>query len=140
MGSLLNGIARNYADFRAFGAGFPLRHLTKAAHRPIQLDDTPNEGRVHLRCGSTDAAVFRQVFQSREYHLSSHRRYPDIAAHYTQWLDATKVMIIEFHDRMMPGRGTSFALQRAMAARRFKVLISGENLVYYNIDAGQSSV
>jgi FkbM family methyltransferase len=54
----------------------------------------------------------------------------DLFATNLQWLDSVRVVIVEIHDWMMPGRRTSFSLQRAMADRQFEMMISGENLVY----------
>lgn len=46
------------------------------------------------------------------------------------WLDETFVVIVEPHDWMLPAKGTSRAMQVAVAARPFEMLISGENLIY----------
>jgi FkbM family methyltransferase len=46
------------------------------------------------------------------------------------WLDSVTVVIVEPHDWMLPGRFTSTSLQRETAARRFELLLSGENLIY----------
>jgi FkbM family methyltransferase len=54
----------------------------------------------------------------------------DLFAANLQWLDRARVVIVEIHDWMLPGRKTSFSLQRAMADRPFEIMISGENLVY----------
>jgi hypothetical protein len=51
------------------------------------------------------------------------------------WLDLADVVIIEPHDWMLPGQGSSRTLQVAMAARPFEVLLSGENLIYVRIPA-----
>jgi FkbM family methyltransferase len=57
----------------------------------------------------------------------------DLFAANLQWLDKARVVIVEIHDWMMPGRRTSFSLQRAMADRQFEMMISGENLVYISL-------
>jgi FkbM family methyltransferase len=46
------------------------------------------------------------------------------------WIDETAAIIIEPHDWMLPGKGTSVNFRRALAERGFELLISGENLVY----------
>ncbi len=51
------------------------------------------------------------------------------------WLDTVDVVIIEPHDWMLPGQGSSRTMQVAMAARPFEVLLSGENLIYVRIPA-----
>ena len=38
--------------------------------------------------------------------------------------------MIEPHDWLLPGSGTSTDFQKAMAERGFDLLISGENLLY----------
>lgn len=53
------------------------------------------------------------------------------------WIDDTAAIMIETHDWMRAGEGTSFALQKAMGERRFELVIRGENLIYFNsADAG----
>ena len=54
----------------------------------------------------------------------------DLFSKNVDWLQRTSVVIIEPHDWMLPGQFSSLALQRAMAAHRFELLVSGENLVY----------
>lgn len=54
----------------------------------------------------------------------------DLFAEALEWIDKATLLFIEIHDWMLPGRGTSFALQKAMGERRFEMLIRGENLVY----------
>ncbi|MEH3034935.1 MAG: FkbM family methyltransferase [Sphingomonas adhaesiva] len=49
------------------------------------------------------------------------------------WLDDVRVVIIEPHDWMKPGEGTSFSFQRAMAAHSFELFIRGENLIYVRL-------
>jgi len=56
----------------------------------------------------------------------------DLFAANLDWIDAVKVMLVEIHDWMLPGQGSSLALQRAMGERGFEILISGENLIYIN--------
>ncbi len=49
------------------------------------------------------------------------------------WLDQVRVVIIEPHDWMLPGAGTSRNFQRAMLERDFEMVISGENLAYIRL-------
>jgi hypothetical protein len=44
-----------------------------------------------------------------------------------EWLDRVSVMVIELHDRMVPG--CSEALYDALHGRRFRQEIAGQNLV-----------
>jgi FkbM family methyltransferase len=59
----------------------------------------------------------------------------DVFASNVGWLDEAFVVIVEPHDWMLPAQGTSRAMQVAIAARPFEVLISGENLVYVRMPA-----
>lgn len=58
----------------------------------------------------------------------------DVFAANTEWVSATKVLIIEPHDWMLPGQRTSRGFQSTMAALDFDLVISGENLVYVRRD------
>lgn len=58
----------------------------------------------------------------------------DLFATNIDWLDDAAAILIETHDWMLPGNGTSFALQKAMGERRFEMVLSGENLIYFNTD------
>ena len=48
----------------------------------------------------------------------------------TEWIDDAYVIIVEPHDWMFPGKGTSQALQQAMSSRGRDLLVSGENLIW----------
>lgn len=54
----------------------------------------------------------------------------DLFAQNTEWLNEVEVVIIEPHDWLFAGRGTSAAFQKELSRRNFEVLISGENLFY----------
>jgi FkbM family methyltransferase len=54
----------------------------------------------------------------------------DLFAQNTEWISAFGVLMIEIHDWMFPGRGSSHSLQRAMAPLGYDLLLRGENLVY----------
>jgi FkbM family methyltransferase len=54
------------------------------------------------------------------------------------WIDEAQVVIVEVHDWMLPGKGTSRALQQAMGTRNFELVLSGENLIYFNQGAGRA--
>jgi FkbM family methyltransferase len=57
----------------------------------------------------------------------------DLFANNTQWVDEPEVIMIELHDWLFPGKGTSRNVQREMATRSFEVLISGEILIYVRL-------
>jgi FkbM family methyltransferase len=48
----------------------------------------------------------------------------------TSWIDRTFSVIIEPHDWLLPGKGTSRAFQREMGKRDFEFFIKGENIIY----------
>jgi FkbM family methyltransferase len=48
------------------------------------------------------------------------------------WLDRTAAVVIEPHDWLFSGQGTSHSFQRAMGSRRFDLYIKGENLIFVN--------
>jgi FkbM family methyltransferase len=51
----------------------------------------------------------------------------------TDWLEETPVLIVEPHDWMLPGAGTSASLQRRMMTGKCDLLIRGENLVWVQV-------
>jgi FkbM family methyltransferase len=53
----------------------------------------------------------------------------DLFAAETDWIDQTTVLIIEPHDWMLPGQGSSRTF-RAAIGPEFDMLVSGENLVF----------
>jgi hypothetical protein len=53
----------------------------------------------------------------------------DLFAADTDWIDQTTVLIIEPHDWMLPGQGSSRTFRAAMGPE-FDMLVSGENLVF----------
>ncbi|MDP2293019.1 MAG: FkbM family methyltransferase [Actinomycetota bacterium] len=54
----------------------------------------------------------------------------DLFASNTEWAAEAKVVIIEPHDWLLPGAGTSRSFQRVMGELDFDLLLAGENLVY----------
>lgn len=91
------GLADNVHDALTMGAGFPLRHLSDKLGRPRYVTAVKGCGRVSLRAGSSDGAVFRQVFAHREYDLG---RFPQ-------------------HGRVLA------AIERALAEGRAPVIVDG---------------
>lgn len=57
----------------------------------------------------------------------------DLFARNTEWVDEAEVIVIEPHDWLFPGEGTSAGFQKVMAERNFEMLISGENLFYVRL-------
>jgi len=51
----------------------------------------------------------------------------------TAWLTDARIVIIEPHDWMMPGKGTSLSFQKAMAQHDFELLLRGENIIYVKL-------
>ena len=54
------------------------------------------------------------------------------------WLDEVEVVLIEPHDWLLPGAGTSRNFQQAFLERDFEMIISGENLVYLRVGSDRS--
>lgn len=49
----------------------------------------------------------------------------------TGWLDHTDLLIVETHDWLFPGQGTSRTLFQAIAGRRFEVIQKGEYISFF---------
>jgi FkbM family methyltransferase len=59
----------------------------------------------------------------------------------TEWVALPKVIIIEPHDWLFPGRKTSQTFQRTLANLDCELFIKGENLIYVNLaQSGRSQV
>ena len=54
----------------------------------------------------------------------------DLFSQNTGWIDQCFAVMIEPHDWMLPGQGTSLSFQRAMSQRPFEMALQGENLIY----------
>ncbi len=57
----------------------------------------------------------------------------DLFSANTSWIDDAVVIVIEPHDWLLPGQKSSRAFQKAFAEREFEVVLSGENLIYFNL-------
>ena len=57
----------------------------------------------------------------------------DLFAYSTEWLALTSAVIIELHDWMLPGQGTSLSFQKAIAQYDFEMFFKGENLFYIKL-------
>jgi FkbM family methyltransferase len=49
----------------------------------------------------------------------------------TDWLDHTDLLIVETHDWLFPGQGTSSSLFKAIAGRKFEVIHKGEYISFF---------
>jgi len=47
------------------------------------------------------------------------------------WMDRVSLLIVELHDWLFPGEGTSRAFFRALEGRKFEMLHRGENLFFF---------
>jgi len=56
------------------------------------------------------------------------------------WLALTAVMIIELHDWLMPGQGTSRNFFKRLAENSFDVVLQGENLLLFQVPDSNKSV
>ncbi len=57
----------------------------------------------------------------------------DLFATNADWIDEAEIIIIEPHDWLFPGKGTSRNFQKALASRSFEILISGDSLIYFRL-------
>jgi FkbM family methyltransferase len=57
----------------------------------------------------------------------------DLFQNDTQWIREAVVVMIEPHDWLFPGRGTSLNFQKILANEEYEILISGENLIYVRL-------
>ncbi len=57
----------------------------------------------------------------------------DLFAENTGWLGDAAVVIIELHDWMLPGRGTSLNFQKSIAAHDFEIVSSGDSFIYFKV-------
>jgi FkbM family methyltransferase len=48
----------------------------------------------------------------------------------TTWLEEVAAVIIEPHDWLLPGKGSSLTFQKAIASHNFEILLKGQNLIY----------
>jgi FkbM family methyltransferase len=48
----------------------------------------------------------------------------------TAWLEEVAAILIEPHDWLLPGKGSSLTFQKAIASHSFEILLKGENLIY----------
>lgn len=60
----------------------------------------------------------------------------DLFSANTEWIERTYVVFAEPHDWMLPGKGTSRTLQRAMGGGEREILISGDNLIWVKTEEG----
>jgi FkbM family methyltransferase len=54
----------------------------------------------------------------------------DLFSENIDWLDQAAAVIVEPHDWMLPGAGTSQSLQKALIGKGREILIEGENLIF----------
>jgi FkbM family methyltransferase len=58
----------------------------------------------------------------------------DLFASNTDWIDRFDAVMIELHDWMLPGAGSSVGVQREMGRREgYEVFLKGENLIYVRV-------
>lgn len=55
----------------------------------------------------------------------------DLFSGNTEWIDRVDLLIIELHDWLFPGKGTSEPLFRALTGRRFEAILRHENLCFF---------
>jgi|ERR1700733_2406413 FkbM family methyltransferase len=57
----------------------------------------------------------------------------DLFCKNTDWVSEAMVIMIELHDWLFPGKGTSSTFQQVMGRYNFEILISGNNLIYIRL-------
>ena len=57
----------------------------------------------------------------------------ELFADNVDWVSDAYAVIIEPHDWMLPGKGTSRNFQKVMARHDFEILLRGENLIYVRV-------
>lgn len=63
----------------------------------------------------------------------------DLFAEATEWVADTAALIVEPHDWMLPGAGSSQPMQRLMAQHGRELLVSGESVVWTQPAPGESA-
>ncbi len=56
-----------------------------------------------------------------------------------EWLESTTVLIIELHDWLMPGQGTSRNFFKRLAEHSFDVILRGENLLLFRVPDAEAT-
>lgn len=51
----------------------------------------------------------------------------------TQWMDDTTTVVIELHDWLLPGQGTSRSFFKRLSEHSFDVVLRGENLLLFRV-------
>jgi FkbM family methyltransferase len=123
----------NVTLFRAAIGGSTGEATLKGAGGPAWAIQTEREGtgeRVPIVTVTEIAAWFGDHYRLLIVKVDIEGFEADLFSRNLEWLDDLPGLIIEPHDRLFPGEFTSLPLQRAMADRRFEMLIHGENLVY----------
>jgi hypothetical protein len=55
------------------------------------------------------------------------------------WLASTTMLIIELHDWLLPGQGTSKNFLRRIVEHNFDVVLQGENLILFQVPDGNQT-
>lgn len=123
----------NVTLFRAAIGGSTGEAALKGAGGPAWAIQTERDGtgeRVPIVTVTEIAASFGDHHRLLIVKVDIEGFEADLFSRNLEWLDDLPALIIEPHDRLFPGEFTSLPLQRAMASRRFEMLMHGENLVY----------
>lgn len=74
------------------------------------------------RCGATSNLIVKVDIEGGEHALFRSN---------LGWLDHTDLLIVETHDWLFPGQGTSRTLFQALAGRDFEVIHKGEYISFF---------
>lgn len=90
----INAFFKDLKHTGKLGAGYLLRHPMALFGRKVAALPIRGIGSVHLRYGTTDDAVLRQVFSRREYDLSKYPQRARLDAAYDRILASGKTPLI----------------------------------------------
>ena len=58
----------------------------------------------------------------------------DLFSQATGWVDDAYALMVELHDWMLEGQGSSFAFQKAVMGKGFEMVLNGEDLILVRLD------
>jgi FkbM family methyltransferase len=102
-------------EYRSEGAGAARTRLARSGVPVVTINDLVS------RCEDAELLIVKVDIEGFESNLFSGA---------TEWIEQTVAVVVEPHDWMLPGSGSSRTLQQAMCDGSRDILISGENLVW----------
>lgn len=96
--------------------------VQEAAARSATAVEAVTIGQLMARHGASRNLIVKVDIEGGEHALFRSN---------TGWLDRTDLLIVETHDWLFPGQGTSRTLFQALAGRRFEVIHKGEYISFF---------